>query len=387
MRRIIVLLVLIALLSSFLCACDMEDLNSTLNENDTGGVDVKTFKFTLNEDGDGYILEKYKKSSDSAKNEVVIPDTYEGLPVVEIGNGAFIGHSSLNSVIIPEGVKIIRCGAFSGCRSLVDITIPRSLITIEDNAFENCSSLIELHIPQPVDIGRSAFEGCSSLKKVSFGLEWGGGFKRPISHSAFKGCSSLEVAKFGPYYCEVSDYAFAGCSNLHELYLSSGLTDVKSQAFQNCKSLDLIYFWGTEEEMNAIFKWSWWEPEPGFTCWEIKPIPEIAPGLSIMDVINSEHAWTSEGGIHNPYDRFYFDCENMLLNYVFESSAKSDSREYKMTIVNEKTVRVEGLRPDFFAPDYDFPVEITIINENRLWVRYIDDDYNTGDYFLNRVIE
>ena len=365
MRRLIGLLFMLALLSVFLCACDAEE-----------------FSFTLTEDGSGYILEAYNETSDGAKDDVVIPDTYDGLPVVEIGNGAFRRHTSLKSVIIPEGITIIRCAAFSGCSNLVDITIPRSLITIEERAFEDCSSLLEIHIPQPVDIGRRAFAGCSSLTKASFGLEAGGGFKRPISDAAFKNCSSLEVAEFGPYYSEVSKYAFAGCSNLREIYLSSGLTDLKTQAFQGCKSLDLIYFWGTEEEMNAINKWPWWEPKPGACSWEVKPIPEIAPGLSIMEIINSEHAWTSEGGIHNPYDRFYFDLENMVFKYIFESSAKSDSREYKITIVNEKTVRVEGL-----MSRYESPVEITIINENRLWIRFIDDDYNNGDYFLNRVIE
>lgn len=113
-----------------------------------------------------------------------------------------------------------------------------------------------------------------------------------------------------------------------------------------------------------------------------KPIQEVDANLTIKEIVDSDCAWTSEGGIHNPYDRFYFDCENMLFTNIFESSELSATYEYSMEFVDEKTIQIEG-----FGKWYQIPAELTIINENRLRLRFLDDTYNDGDYYLNKVID
>ena len=252
MFKIVVLSIVLALMSSLLCACDIDE-----------------FKFTLHEDGKGYILEKYNSTSDSAKEDVIIPETYEGLPVIGIQNGAFSGNTALKSVVIPEGVKVIGCSAFGGCTELTSVTIPSSVTTIEDGAFEGCTSLRLIIVPQAVEIGRHAFKGCSSLTKMSFGMaEESGGYT--IMRSAFENCTWLQTAEFGPCYSVVEGYAFAGCEKLCELTFSSGLETVKSHAFMNCKSLDYIYFRGTQDEMMAISKWPWWNLRAGKCTWTVK---------------------------------------------------------------------------------------------------------------------
>jgi hypothetical protein len=247
-----IFLLMIALLCCLLCACGVEE-----------------YRFKLNADGNGYILEKYNYTSSDAKDEVVIPDTYEGLPVVEIENGAFAGHTTLKSVVIPEGVEIIGCYAFGGCSDLVDVTIPSSVIAIEDKAFERCSSLVEINIPQAVKIGRYAFTWCSSLDKVSFGMEAEDVFYT-VGYGAFENCKSLKTAELGPCYELIDEYAFAYCEKLSEITLSSGLQKIGSQAFLHCAALDNIYFWGTKDEMAAIKAMPWWAKDAGKCDWTIK---------------------------------------------------------------------------------------------------------------------
>lgn len=113
-----------------------------------------------------------------------------------------------------------------------------------------------------------------------------------------------------------------------------------------------------------------------------KTLKETSADLSISEVVASNSAWTSEGGIHNPYDRFYFDCENMVFKNTFESSELSRTNEYKMEFIDEKKIQIDGL-----MTGYEYPAEITIVDENKLRIQFIDDKYNDGDYFLNRVIE
>ena len=72
------------------------------------------------------------------KNVTCKDKTYK---VVEIGEGAFSGCTSLTSIFIPESVTEIGGLAFSGCTNLTSISIPESVTSIRGGAFENCRSL------------------------------------------------------------------------------------------------------------------------------------------------------------------------------------------------------------------------------------------------------
>ena len=73
--------------------------------------------------------------------EVIIPETYRGLPVTMIAENAFAGQSTVTSVTIQDGVTSIGGSAFSGCISLTSITIPNSVTSIGDHAFSDCDNL------------------------------------------------------------------------------------------------------------------------------------------------------------------------------------------------------------------------------------------------------
>ena len=89
--------------------------------------------------------------------------------VTEIGNDAFHGCTSLESITIPEGVTKIGYGSFSRCTSLKSITIPKSVTKIGNSAFKGCKSLKSITIPESVmEIDSLAFLGCNSLKCVTF---------------------------------------------------------------------------------------------------------------------------------------------------------------------------------------------------------------------------
>ncbi|REK71332.1 S-layer homology domain-containing protein [Paenibacillus paeoniae] len=72
--------------------------------------------------------------------DVIIPATYEGTAVTEIGRSAFdtngTGKPKIRSVVIPNSVKVIQTYGFR-YTSLTSIDLPDSLLTIGASAFEN----------------------------------------------------------------------------------------------------------------------------------------------------------------------------------------------------------------------------------------------------------
>lgn len=80
--------------------------------------DTNDFTFALNGGGDGYVVTGYT-GNDAA---VTVPDWYNGLPVTEIGSGAFQGNTAIRTVSLPSTVEKIGTSAFKNCSSLSKIT-------------------------------------------------------------------------------------------------------------------------------------------------------------------------------------------------------------------------------------------------------------------------
>ena len=76
---------------------------------------------------------------------VPFSDLPNSLKTIE-GN-AFLGCSSLTSVILPDSLKIIGGNAFRGCSSLTSVVLPDSLVCICNDAFLECTSLASVSIP------------------------------------------------------------------------------------------------------------------------------------------------------------------------------------------------------------------------------------------------
>ena len=143
------------------------------------------------------------------KTEVVIPDTYNGKTVKEIGEDAFSGCRSLTSITIPDSVTSIGDKVFSACNSLTSVSCPAYAISYipKENlktviitsglsigawAFYDCDSLTSITIPDSVtSIGYGAFAYCDSLTSITIPDS-----VTNIGNSAFSGCISLTSITF-----------------------------------------------------------------------------------------------------------------------------------------------------------------------------------------------
>ncbi len=202
--------------------------------------DGKTYKVSL-----AYMASFYECTS---LESVIIE---EG--VCELGNMTFYGCVNLQSVSIPNSIEDVGRNVFEGCEnlsyntysnaiylgndnnpyvllvsanstSISSCTINENCRVIGERAFESCQSLTSISIPSSVkQIGYSAFEMAGILGTVSTSAS--------IGENAFLGCEGIQklILEEGVHY--IDEYAFSGCENLTEVVLPNSVNYIFNGAF------------------------------------------------------------------------------------------------------------------------------------------------------------
>lgn len=175
-------------------------------------------------------------------------DSYENLisvaiseSVTSIGNSAFYSCINLASVDIPKSVTMIGDYSFEYCRGMSNVTISEGVKSIGNSAFRACSSLTSVTIPGSVtSIMNSAFELCDGLTSIIIPES-----AVSIGYDVFAFCDSLTSAgpigsdcdyQFG-WKNEIPAYAFKGCTGLTHITIPEGVHSIKDSAFSNCSKL------------------------------------------------------------------------------------------------------------------------------------------------------
>ena len=185
---------------------------------------------TISGTGDMKDYSQWNGKKDIIKNVIVM------YGVTSIGEGAFIGCSSLTSITIPNSVTSIGGWAFQSCSSLTSVTIPNSVTSIGEYAFSDCSSLTSVTIPNSVtSIGECAFYGCTSLTSITIPNS-----VTSIGMYAFSDCSSLTSVDIPNSVTSIGGGAFRGCSSLLSVTIGNGVTSIGWGAFEDCTSLTTI---------------------------------------------------------------------------------------------------------------------------------------------------
>lgn len=152
---------------------------------------IQQFSFKLNSDSSGYVLlgcGNYKGE------EVTIPATFNGKPVMGIYQGAFKNMTNVTTVTMGENVQSIGPSVFEGCTNLKTVNMPQTskLRTIYKRAFALCKNLEEITLPDTVtSLGFEVFAECSSLKRVTIGKG-----VVSIAEDTFRSCILLETVEF-----------------------------------------------------------------------------------------------------------------------------------------------------------------------------------------------
>ena len=240
------------------------------------------FEFQLTDDG--YIVKGYTGN----ETNIIIPESFNGKPVIGIGDKAFEYNKSISSITIPSGVTYIGNNAFYGCSYLRNINLPNSLTEIKSYAFNDCSFLRNIILPEGVKIiGDSVFQDCSSLTNITipYTLEKLGDYvfdncnnlafynysnacylgnttnkylilvkalnnnikncsiansTKFICNNAFEGIDTLSNVTFGSDLIYIGNYAFYGCSKIPTVSLPNMVIEIGDHAFDSCINLKTL---------------------------------------------------------------------------------------------------------------------------------------------------
>ena len=154
----------------------------------------------------------------------------KGLPVTSVTDKAFYSNQNITSVTIPPSVTTLGFMSFAGCYNLENIYY--NAISVRDH------------------LARSTF--FSAGKNANLKLTIGSQVKRvPDGYLA---TDFLKAIIFEPdSVCEtISANAFSGSYALKEAYLPKSIRSIGDRAFWGCANLKNVYYYGSEEEWNAI---------------------------------------------------------------------------------------------------------------------------------------
>lgn len=203
--------------------------------------------YILSPEQDEYYVSDYVGPS----TDIVIPDTYNGLPVTKILGREYLD-STYDSLILdgyteyskfpedaPEWVKNNKraASAFDGNENITSVQIGHNIESIVSSAFANCTNLQVVRIGKGVEsIGSFAFSGCGKLERVqlSDGL-------KTIVFNAFEECKELTKINFPDSIESIGGYAFNKCNKIQDVKLPSNLKTIGTSAFENCVEIRQLH--------------------------------------------------------------------------------------------------------------------------------------------------
>ena len=157
---------------------------------------------------------------------------FSSTDITSIGNNAFSGCRSLQSIDIPSSVTELGIAAFNNCTALRYATLPNGISNIPDSLFNSCNCLNSITIPDSVtSIGTNAFYGCAIVKVLGMPNV------TTIGSQAFCYCSLLESITLPEGLTSIGNSAFNTDKSLTSITIPSSVTTIGSQVFRYCSGL------------------------------------------------------------------------------------------------------------------------------------------------------
>ncbi len=204
--------------------------------------------YTLNADGTSYTASSYSGSAST----VVIPSTYNGLPVTAIANNVFKNNRYMTTLIISDGITSIGNYAFQSCTKLTSITIGADVKSIGTYAFSGCTLVSAIHFNAVA---------CNSLGYNNYAFYNVGASGTGITVTVGRDVTAIPGYLFCPYSSNASYapritslvfesgsvcksigfWSFYNVSNLKSVSLPASLKEISGSAFYNCAGItDLV---------------------------------------------------------------------------------------------------------------------------------------------------
>ena len=138
--------------------------------------------------------------------------------------------------------------AFAGRTDIVAVTFTGQVARIGRSAFAGCTQLRRVDgFGAVTSVMSQAFAGCAALTELTVP-----GTVAEIGTGAFSGCTGLTAAVFAPGVRSLGAYALTDCTALRRVTVQGAVTAVGDGAFSGCDALTDVYFTGTRPQWDAV---------------------------------------------------------------------------------------------------------------------------------------
>ena len=283
--------------------------------------------YQLTNDNGSYVVTGF----DGAIAEVTIPNLYNGLRVIAIGDKAFFENNSIKKITLPNSIKSIGNSAFENCANLTSINMPESLVNIGNSAFSGCTSLTSIGFEKEIagtvnnflQIGNYAFKGCINVLDLELATN-----TKTLGVGAFENCYSLKTVTFNEGLESIGAFAFDNCVAITEIVMTDKIKTLGDGAFRNCEKLKTVTL---SSSLNIIGNASFHNCK---ALKEIDILPSITSiGVSAFSYCDSLSTIKIQGDLIAIGDQSFYRCENVEEIY-FNSSTKLDLKNENYIFYN-----------------------------------------------------
>ena len=220
-----------------------ESSTSAITDVSHGEPTLDFLDFALLEDGKSYAV---SGGSDRIPGDIVIPATYNGLPVTHIKEMGFRS-PRITTLYIPKGVTTIEEDAIYWCDNLETLFIPSTVNNIALRAIEGCPKLNIIVSDENACF--SSLNGAlydKNKTKIIRAPRYIDGFVFPrtvkrIHPEAFLTCENLKSIIIPEGITSIGEAAFTN-SGLVEVKISKTVESIDERVFSYCKSLEHVNF-------------------------------------------------------------------------------------------------------------------------------------------------
>lgn len=282
---------------------------------------LENISFRLDEVTNTYTLIDIQNTT--GVKHLIIPSTFNDLPVTVISDSVFEKLNELKTITIPSTITTIKSNAFVNCNALEDVYFDGTIddwckITFIDRRSNPLSFAQNLYVKNSDEyqlvnqliisenlenISSNAFYGYKGLQQISYQEN---SKLTTINDMAFSECTNLTIVKLPQSLKTIGKYAFSKCTKLNDITLIEGLETINDFAFLECTTLENIDLVNSIKEIK----------ESAFSkCTSLKTItlPENITYLedkTFYGCLNLETI-NINNSIINVGKKVFFDCEKL----------------------------------------------------------------------------
>ena len=320
LKKILGIAVLVALLAATLSACNLfgkKDPTPTPTPNPGGNVqppkpdqpqDISDATSGLKYKLTGNSYSVVGILSTNTRTDVVVPETYNGLPVDTIGYNAFEGATKIKTLTLGENVT-----------------------SVGDFAFKGCTALRTINLNKVNSIGNGAFRGCKSLQFVTVSEDNEHYF---VEHNVLYNKNKTTLVLYPTSNYEFDNFsipksvdtirggAFEGEDlQLEIVLIGANVKEVSYNAFIDCKNLKIYYIPDADGGIPAGWNENWHNLSE----------KEVADNISAFNGRECTITFDSHGGSAveavSQYEKFYISTPETPVRegYRFDGWYLTDS--------------------------------------------------------------